>query len=158
VPFFLVGGTALGAGRGEEVYPLADVNCDSILLVNPGTSVATGPAYQGLKRLTTAGSARIIPITLLAANGIRKLPLEVHNDLEESVLVTNPEIDQIKRRLMALGARQAVMSGSGSTVFGIFENSAEVRSAQIRLESEGVWCEPVVTLDRAEYLRSVFES
>jgi 4-diphosphocytidyl-2-C-methyl-D-erythritol kinase len=158
VPFFLLGGTALGAGRGEEIYPLLDVKCDSLLLVNPGTSVATGPAYQGLKRLTTADSTRIIPITLLAANGIRKLPLEVRNDLEESVLVTNPEIDQIKRRLMALGARQALMSGSGSTVFGVFENSAEVQSAEMRLKSDGVWCEPVVTLDRAEYRRSVFES
>jgi 4-diphosphocytidyl-2-C-methyl-D-erythritol kinase len=158
VPFFLVGGTALGVGRGEEVYPLPDVKCDSLLLVNPGTSVATGPAYQALKRLTTTDPHRIISVTLLAANGIRKLPLEVRNDLEESVLVTNPEIDQIKRRLMALGARQALMSGSGSSVFGVFENSAEVQNAEIRLKSDGIWCEPVVTLDRAEYLRSVFES
>src|SRR5262245_43828755 len=42
VPFFLIGGTALGAGRGEEIYRLADVRSDSILLVNPGTSVSTG--------------------------------------------------------------------------------------------------------------------
>jgi 4-diphosphocytidyl-2-C-methyl-D-erythritol kinase len=158
VPFFLIGGTALGAGRGEEIYPVASVNCDTLLLANPGTSVATGGAYHGLKRLTTADSARIIPFTLLAANGIRKLPLEVRNDLEESVLVTNPEIDQIKRRLMALGARQAMMSGSGASVFGVFENSAEVRSAEKELKSDGIWCEHVVTLDRAEYHGSVIES
>jgi 4-diphosphocytidyl-2-C-methyl-D-erythritol kinase len=158
VPFFLVGGTMLGAGRGEEIYPLPEVNCDTLLLVNPGTSVSTGSAYQGLKRLTTAQSDRIIPFTILAANGIRKLPLEVWNDLEESVLVTNPEIDEVKRRLMALGARRALMSGSGATVFGVFENSAEVQSAESKLRSDGIWCKHVVTLDRAEYQRSVFES
>jgi 4-diphosphocytidyl-2-C-methyl-D-erythritol kinase len=158
VPFFLVGGTAIGAGRGEEVYPLADVKWDNLLLVNPGSCVSTASAYKGLKRLTTMDSARIIPFTLLAANGIRKLPLEVWNDLEESVLVTNPEIDHIKRRLKALGARQALMSGSGATVFGVFENSATVQRARSALVSEGVWCEHVVTLDRAEYQGSVFES
>jgi len=158
VPFFLIGGTMLGAGRGEEIYPLADVRCDSLLLVNPGTAVSTPAAYQGLKRLTMSSLPSIIPFTLLAANGIRKLPLEVWNDLEQSVLVTNPEIDEIKRRLKALGARQALMTGSGATVFGVFENSAQVRSAESRLKSEGVWCKRVVTLDRAEYQRSVFES
>ena len=120
--------------------------------------MSTGSAYQGLKRLTTAGSDRIIPFTLLAANGIRKLPLEVWNDLEESVLVTNPEIDEVKRRLMALGASQALMSGSGATVFGVFENSAEIQSAESGLKSDGVWCKHVVTLDRAEYQGSIFES
>src|SRR5215467_11592079 len=158
VPFFLIGGTALGAGRGEEIYPLQDLRCDSLLLVNPGTSVSTASAYQGLKRLTTPDSTRIIPFTLLAANGIRKLPLEVWNDLEESVLVSNPEIDHIKRRLKALGARQALMSGSGATVFGVFENSAGIRSAAGALEAEGIWCQHVVTLDRAHYQGSVFES
>ena len=158
VPFFLIGGTALGAGRGEEVYPLKDVKCDNLLLVNPGTSVSTASAYQSLKRLTTPEPTRIIPFTLLAANGIRKLPLEVWNDLEESVLVSNPEIDHIKRRLKALGARQALMSGSGATVFGVFENSAGIRSAAGALEAEGIWCQHVVTLDRADYQGSVFES
>src|SRR5215471_6833409 len=158
VPFFLIGGTALGAGRGEEIYPLQDLRCDNLLLVNPGTSVSTASAYQGLKRLTTPDSTRIIPFTLLAANGIRKLPLEVWNDLEESVLVSNPEIDHIKRRLKALGARQALMSGSGATVFGVFENSAGIQSAARALASEGIWCEHVVTLDRADYQGSVFES
>ena len=158
VPFFLVGGTALGTGRGEEIYPLAAVRSDCLLLANPGTTVATASAYQGLSRLTTGDSTRIIPFTLLAANGIRKLPLEVQNDLEQSVLVTHPEIDEMKRRLMALGAKQAVMSGSGATVFGVFENSAEVRSAQRDLKSRGIWCEHVVTLDRVEYQRGIFES
>jgi len=158
VPLFLVGGTVLGTGRGEEIYPLAEVKCDSILLVNPGTAVATGGAYNRLQRLTTGGSARMIPFTILAANGIRKLPLEVRNDLEESVLVTNPEIDEMKRRLKALGARQALMSGSGASVFGVFENSADVQNARNRLKSEGTWCEHVVTLDRADYHRSIFES
>ena len=158
VPFFLVGGTALGAGRGEEVYPIGDVFCDTLLLASPGTSVSTASAYKGLKRLTMARSVSIMPFTLLAANGIRKLPLEVWNDLEQSVLVTNPEIDEIKRRLMALGARQAQMSGSGATVFGIFENSAKVLSAETTLKSDGIWCKHVVTVDKAEYQRKVFES
>src|ERR1044072_7359911 len=52
VPLFLLGGTLLGLGRGEEVYPLPEVECNYLLLVNPGIAVSTAQAYQKLSRLT----------------------------------------------------------------------------------------------------------
>ncbi|MFY9553939.1 MAG: 4-(cytidine 5'-diphospho)-2-C-methyl-D-erythritol kinase [Blastocatellia bacterium] len=64
VPFFLIGGTALGISRGEEVYPMEEVGCDHLLLVNPGFAVSTRAAYEKLSRLTRSGSAFNIPLTL----------------------------------------------------------------------------------------------
>jgi 4-diphosphocytidyl-2-C-methyl-D-erythritol kinase len=157
VPFFLFGGSALGVGRGEEVYPLPDIECDNILVANAGVPVSTAGAYGALGRLTRADRDRIIPFTLLAANGIRKLPLEGRNDLEEFVLAAHPEIQTVKGKLTDLGARNALMSGSGGTVFGIFDNLLTSERAMGELRSQSLWCEAVYALGRSEYHSSLFE-
>src|SRR5215510_1861715 len=123
VPFFLIGGTAMGVGRGEEVHPVEQVEREHLLLVNPGLAVSTRDAYEGYSRLTRAEPASIMPFTLPTANGVRELPLAARNDLEEAVLADHPEIAEVKRRLIAMGARHALMSGSGATVFAVFDNS-----------------------------------
>ena len=157
VPFFLIGGTALGVGHGEEVYPIEQVHCEHLLLVNPGFAVSTRDAYEKLSRLTSSEAASIIPFTLLAAKGISGLPLVARNDLEEPVLAAYPEIAEVKRRLMSLGARHALMSGSGATVFGVFDNSEMAGQAESELRAFGYWAERVHTVDRQEYHATIFQ-
>ena len=156
VPFFLTGGTALGIGRGEEVSPIEQARSDHLLLVNPGFAVSTRDAYENLSRLTTSEASSRIPFTLRAARGIRELPLEASNDLEEVVLGVHPEIAEVKRRLVSLGARHALMSGSGATVFGVFDNSQLTGQAASEMRVLGYWTEPVRTIDRNEYQSTIF--
>jgi 4-diphosphocytidyl-2-C-methyl-D-erythritol kinase len=155
VPFFLVGGTALGVGRGEEVYPLEQSRCEHLLLVNPGFAVSTAAAYGGLSRLTRPESPRIIPFTLFAANAA--LPLAASNDLESVVSAAHPEIAELKRRLLGLGAQHALMSGSGATVFGVFDNSGASARAESEMRAAGYWAERARTVSRQEYRDTIFE-
>ena len=157
VPFFLIGGTALGIGRGEDVSPIEQIRSDHLLLVNPGFAVSTRDAYENLSRLTRSEASSRIPFTLRAARGIRELPLEASNDLEEVVLGVHPEIAEVKRRLVSLGARHALMSGSGATVFGVFDNSQLTEQAASEMRVLGYWTEPVRTIDRSEYQSTIFE-
>jgi 4-diphosphocytidyl-2-C-methyl-D-erythritol kinase len=157
VPFFLLGGTALGVGRGEEVYPLEQVHCEHLVLVNPGFGVPTRDAYEKLSRLTSSEAAPIIPFTLLAAKGISELPLVARNDLEAPVLAAYPEIAEVKQRLLSLGARHALMSGSGATVFGVFDNSEMAGRAEAEVRKFGYWAERVHAVDRQEYHATIFQ-
>ena len=157
VPFFLLGGTALGVGRGEEVYSIEQADCPRLLLVNPGFPVSTADAYGRLSRLTRQEATPIIPFTLLAAKGIRGLPLVARNDLEDAVLAAHPEIAEVKRRLLSLGARHAQMSGSGATVFGVFDNSQAIERAESEARAAGYWAQQVRTVDVREYQATLFQ-
>jgi 4-diphosphocytidyl-2-C-methyl-D-erythritol kinase len=156
VPFFLMGGTALGVGRGEEVYSIEQAECEHLLLVNPGFAVSTAEAYGKLSRLTSTRPAAMMPFAFFAAKGIRGLSLAVTNDLEEVVLIAHPEIAEVKERLLSLGARLALMSGSGATVFGVFENVETSRRAQSEMRAAGFWSEPARAISRREYSESLF--
>lgn len=157
VPFFLLGGTALGVGRGEEVYPLEEVECDYLVLANPGIAVSTAAAYEKLSRLTRSEAARIIPFSLMAAKAIRDLPLRARNDFEEVVLIAHDEIAGLKTRLTEAGARQALMSGSGATVFGVFDNLEASERAIKELRAAGIWAERAHAIKRKEYQSALFE-
>jgi len=157
VPFFLTGGTALGIGRGEEVYSIQQVNWDNLLLVNPGFAVSTAEAYAKLSRLTRSEAPLNIHFTLLAAKGISGIPLVATNDLEEVVIATHKEIAEVKRRLLSLGARHALMSGSGATVFGVFDNSQTTERAASMLHDAGYWVERARTVDAREYQATIFQ-
>lgn len=157
VPFFLMGGTALGVGRGDEVYPLEEVDCPALVLANPGVAVSTAEAYEKLSRLTRQNPARIMPFALIDAKGIRELPLAASNDLEQVILAAYPEIAGVKREMMALGARHALMSGSGATVFGVFDNEESSRRAVERLRARGCWAVQARAIDRATYKETLFE-
>jgi len=157
VPFFLIGGTALGIGRGEEVYPIEQVKSEHLLLVNPGFAVSTPEAYARLSRLTRSKAALNIHFTLLAAKGISDLPLVATNDLEEVVIATHQEIAEVKRRLVSLGARHALMSGSGATVFGVFDNSQTTERAASMLHAAGYWAQRARTVDAREYQATIFQ-
>ncbi len=158
VPFFLTGGTALGVGRGEEVYPLEETSAENLVIASPGVSVSTAAAYEKLSRLTRQKAARIIPLSLIAARGILELPLAARNDFEPVVSAAHPEIAQLRRRLMDLGASHAVMSGSGATVVGVFDNRKSCERAQAALTAMGLWAECASAINRKQYRNTLFES
>jgi 4-diphosphocytidyl-2-C-methyl-D-erythritol kinase len=157
VPLFLIGGTVLGVGRGEEVYPLEAVACDEMLLANAGVAVSTATAYAGLSRLTRQEALRIMPFTLFAAKAIRELPLAAANDLEETVIAAHPEIAEVKRRLKSCGARHVLMTGSGGTVFAVFDNSETNERAQAEMRAAGYWAARVRAISRQQYQQTLFD-
>ena len=158
VPFFLVGGTAVGVGRGEEVYPTQAVERDEIVLVNPGFSLATSAIYEKLSRLTRLESARIMPFALATAKRISEVALCGKNDLEEVALGIHPEIGELKAKLIELGARHSMMSGSGATVFGVFDNDRGSEEAVAVFRSAGMWAARVRTVSGKEYQDSIIEA
>lgn len=157
VPFFLVGGTALGVGRGEQVHPVDPVQCESLLLVNPGIQVSTASVYAKFSRLTGREPKSKIPFDLFAAEGISELPLGARNDLERAASDAYPEIAEVKRGLISLGAGHALMSGSGGTVFGIFDKSETRARAEQSLIAAGYWVQRVRTVDREEFHSTLFQ-
>jgi 4-diphosphocytidyl-2-C-methyl-D-erythritol kinase len=119
-PFFLSGGTALGLGRGEEIYPLVDLPRHWIVVVLPPFGVSTVEAYSwydedrasGLRE--PRGELQILPVPWPSRAA------QMVNDLEPPVIRRHPEIGTIKAALRESGAVAAAMSGSGSAVFGLF--------------------------------------
>jgi 4-diphosphocytidyl-2-C-methyl-D-erythritol kinase len=142
VPFFFFGPTALARGRGEILTKLDPLPRIPILLVNPGVEISTAWVYKNLNlRLTKKGDCNKI-----ARLNIRKIALGLHNDLERTALSVQPVINRIKDALLDRGAAGCLMSGSGPTVFGIFETEAACRAAADSLSPEGWRIYPVETL------------
>ncbi|HEY0006021.1 MAG TPA: 4-(cytidine 5'-diphospho)-2-C-methyl-D-erythritol kinase [Pyrinomonadaceae bacterium] len=158
VPFFLTGGTALGKGLGTEVWPLAEVTRDSLLIVTPNAAVSTAEAYKALNApaLTKADSDIILSISCAEAQIVDSLPSGLHNDFERVVLRSNREIERAREALLDAGAAGALLSGSGSSVFGIFDKREEQERAAGLLKAETGWLVfPCRTLSRAEYWRAL---
>jgi len=145
VPFFLHGGTHLGFGRGAELYPQADVHLKPILLVTPDIHVATGPAYAALGRgLTFAGSSSSINnfqafVRALdeGRDAVAAAALSV-NDFETVVFRQHPQLRKIAARLRTYspGVR---MSGSGSTIFALFESIEDRELALVGVSTDRVF-------------------
>jgi 4-diphosphocytidyl-2-C-methyl-D-erythritol kinase len=149
VPYFLCGGTAVGLGRGTELYPLPDLPAVTALVVASGLHVSTAEAYRALNRgVRSEPEAPALPnvtnaltsldeflmlrefqavVWRLSASGLALLPLK--NDFEEVVFQKHPELRQLVRKLRRLGAQPAQMTGSGSAVFGIFDTPVEAMAA-----------------------------
>ena len=154
VPFFLTGGTALGLGRGDEIYPLADLDPYWVVMLCPQFGVSSADAYTWYDAGVTRGN--------LAPRDSHPQPLTgpwssqaawVVNDLEAPVARRHPGIDRARAALRRAGAQVASMSGSGSTVFGLFRRRGDAEAAVARLA--GSW-ETVLltqTLGRAGYAR-----
>jgi len=154
VPFFLSGGTAIGRGRGEIIEALEDLIEPYLLIVTPDIAVPTRDAFQKLNRpiLTTEEQESILRDCREQGVGLDLRSSALKNDFEKSVFVSYPEIGRAKDRLLELGARSATLSGTGASVFGIFDN-IETRQAAIKaLDSESTWRKfAVATVSRAEY-------
>jgi 4-diphosphocytidyl-2-C-methyl-D-erythritol kinase len=122
VPFFLLGGTAVGLGRGTELYPLPDLPPRAGVVIAPGIHVDTAEAYRALSpRLTTVSQKNKIVSFQSLTWGATSLSA-ARNDFEAVVFERHPELEAVKKRLERAGASPALMSGSGSAVYGLFED------------------------------------
>ena len=136
VPFFLVGGSALGLGRGDEIYPLADPPRSWVVLAHPSVGVPTVDAYGWLDADQAAGLVSgEHPQRLDGVWGGHRTPLI--NDLEAPVIRRHPEVGALRDALRSQGAVMAAMSGSGSTVFGVFGDRRTALVAHGRLRRAG---------------------
>jgi 4-diphosphocytidyl-2-C-methyl-D-erythritol kinase len=158
VPFFLTGGTALGTGLGASVLPLEEVEAKHLLVIAPSEGVSTADAYKGLKAraLTKNDGDIILSISRTGAQFKDSLPYGLHNDFERVVVREGSLIERAKNALLKAGARDALLAGSGSSVFGIFDKREQRESAAEALRAETVWrVFPCATLARADYYKAL---
>jgi 4-diphosphocytidyl-2-C-methyl-D-erythritol kinase len=224
LPLFLVGGTTLGVGRGEEVYPLADLPSLPMIVVMPEVGVSTAQAFADwdglvqrekaaelrsawtgesarphttgphpnncavLTRIWTGGDARrsigndeltrlggsdrLIEVGRVFSAWLSGLPntgapakggsragnllldlvrTGIENDFEKVVFPLYPELRDIKGALERAGSRYASLSGSGSTLYGLFRSSADAAKAVSRLRRQGLNAVATSTLTRQKY-------
>jgi 4-diphosphocytidyl-2-C-methyl-D-erythritol kinase len=129
VPFFLRGGIARATGRGEQVRHLCPIPPFWVVLASPATAISTTWAYAQIRnRLTEEG-----PEARVLASAVRRRDLmgvagAMHNAFESVVLPRLPEIADLKRTLVSSGAMGALLSGSGSTVFGIASSRLQAQA------------------------------
>jgi 4-diphosphocytidyl-2-C-methyl-D-erythritol kinase len=152
VAFFLSGGTALGLGRGEEIYPLVDLPPHWIVIVHPPFGVSTAEAYAWYDDDRTAGLKETRELQILPVPWPTRAA-QMINDLEPPVVRRHPEISAIKVSLREAGAVASAMSGSGSAVFGLFRSRAAADRCVRPLSKAGNRAILTRTLTRAEYER-----
>jgi 4-diphosphocytidyl-2-C-methyl-D-erythritol kinase len=199
LPLFLIGGTVLGIGRGEEVYPLDDLPSLDCVIVTPDAGISTPQAFadfdrkqeaggrrqdaggrkQGAGKLTAAissdklvGSSRAVCAWLSGSStgvpvqrgGDRAEALlldlvhaGIENDFESVVFPLHPELRRVKRALESAGAGYASMSGSGSTVYGLFKSRERAQKAAKRLSADGMRAVATRTLSRREYWQQLWD-
>ena len=127
VPFFLTGGTALGIGRGTELYPLPDIQPEPLMIVCPTVHSSTAEAYRALNRgLTVTGSSTIINSFRAYVRELGEVrsagaagPLSA-NDFEAAICLQHPQLKSLRGKLRRMGAVEARMTGSGSAFFAVF--------------------------------------
>lgn len=158
VPYFFTGGTALGLGRGDDVYPLPDLEPRWVVLACPPFGVSTADAYGWFDADTAAGEADDPPAAVLRAWETRAL--DVRNALQGPVARRHGEIARLVAVLRQGGADAAAMTGSGSTVFGLFGSRTRARVAAHAAALAGTqvvltqtapraWCRRAVPAPRA---------
>ena len=208
LPLFLVGGTVLGVGRGEEVYPLADLASVGMVIVTPEVGVSTARAFADWDALVARGaelrsagtgqspvttrpdtqltgaecSDRLVevgralsawlsgltsgyPNTGASAKGGSRagnllsdlVRTGIENDFEKVVFSQYPELRDIKGALERAGSRYASLSGSGSTLYGLFRSAAEAAKAAGRLRKQGVKAVATSTLTRRQYWKRILD-
>lgn len=154
VPFFFYGGTAYGTGRGTEIVPLREFTEKLLLIVTPAVEVSTAEAFSRVNApyLTNETSKSILKICQNEAESFESRQTRFSNDFEKSVFEFQPEIKRVKETLLRYGANQAVLSGSGASVFATFDKE-ETRQATLKaLEEEKNWRKfAVATVSRDEY-------
>ena len=226
LPLFLVGGTTLGVGRGEEVYPLPDMPTVAMVVVTPEVGVSTPRAFadwdalveqeraaalrsagrtnasaptRALEELTRAGASDRLfkvgcvlsswligsgntgsanigsgnigsgntgsPNTGASAKGRSRagnllsdlVRTGIENDFEKVVFPQYPELRDIKGALERAGSRYASLSGSGSTLYGLFRSPAEADKAAGCLRKQGLRAVATSTLTRQKYWKGIFD-
>jgi 4-diphosphocytidyl-2-C-methyl-D-erythritol kinase len=190
VPLFLIGGTVLGIGRGEHVYPLEDLPSLPCVIATPSVAVSTPAAFADWDRkipasitseLTDSGGSDKIelfshsvfewlsgsnfsPTGVPGRSGDRAEALLLDlvrtgmgNDFESVVFPKYPAIREVKRALERSGAKYVSLSGSGSSVYGLFAEKQTAAKAARSLTDQDVPAVATTTLTRERYWKEMFE-
>lgn len=193
VPLFLIGGTVLGIGHGEQVYALEDLPSFHCVVATPAVGVSTPQAFadwddklssvSGLSRSKLTGSTRSDKMSTLSHlvfewfSGSNYSPTGVpsrgwdraeallldlvrtgiENDFESVVFPRYPAIREVKRALERSGSSYVSLSGSGSAVYGLFNDRNAAAKAAQSLNEKGVSAQATVTLTRAKYWKAIFK-
>jgi 4-diphosphocytidyl-2-C-methyl-D-erythritol kinase len=171
LPFFLLGGCALASGRGEKLTPLPGFAPVAGVLVAPGVGVSTPAAYAALKRPHRSGLTAAAEDEILV--GFRGLAAMLRdsaepfawarlceNDFEAAVFAQYPLLAEWLGKIQKTGPLVARMSGSGSTLFGLYATQDQAAEAAERLRVEatghatGIRVELFHTVDRRQYERA----
>lgn len=151
VPYCIMRGTALAEGIGEELSPLAPMVKCPVLIAKPSISVSTKFVYQNLKLDDTTVHPDIdLLIEDIKAKNLHDIAVHMGNVLETVTIPNYPVIDEIKKHMISHGAVGAMMSGSGPTVFGLFDDEDTAKKAYKAMRSSH--------LARQVYLTSVYNN
>jgi 4-diphosphocytidyl-2-C-methyl-D-erythritol kinase len=159
VPFFLVGGTALGLARGDEVYPLYRQVSGHVVVIDTGRPVSTARVFARLDAgLTPRENSYTIFRFVSCDLGGSSPPRTLTNELEKAALEEAPELRQQVRRIRGFlvrdGALLASLSGSGSSYFGLFDDARRARRCHAALRAAGFTALSSHTLTLDQYRRS----
>jgi 4-diphosphocytidyl-2-C-methyl-D-erythritol kinase len=183
IPLFLIGGTVLGVGRGEEVYPLPDLPPTACVIALPEIAISTPKAFaewdEEAKLTPSTQSDRMLEFSreisawLNAAQigrrsgvsarggGRAENPLldlvrtGIENDFEKVVFPEYPELLEVKRVLEKAGAKYASLSGSGSAIYGLFDSQQKAAATAKRLIKRGTRALVTSTLTRRQYWKKL---
>lgn len=137
VPYCIMRGTVLAEGIGEELTPLPAMPKCHVLLAKPPISVSTQKVYEKLDAQEVTKHPDIDGILLgLQTGDLKKITSSMGNVLENVTITEYPQIERIKDVMKEEGALNAMMSGSGPTVFGIYDDKMHARRAAARIREE----------------------
>ncbi len=137
VPFCIMGGTALAKGIGEELISLKDFSGHLVLLANIGIEVSTAHVYSSLKIDNIANRPNMDKLLLgIDKNDLNIISENMVNVLEEVTIGEHGQIQDIKNEMLEFGALGSLMSGSGPTVFGFFDNEEDLLKCKKSLEKK----------------------
>jgi 4-diphosphocytidyl-2-C-methyl-D-erythritol kinase len=183
IPLFLIGGTVLGVGRGEEVYPLPDLPPTPCVIALPDIPISTPKAFadwdEEAKLTPSTHSDRMLEFSreisawlnaaqigrrsgVSARGGGRaeNLLLDlvrtgIENDFEKVVFPKYPELLEVKRVLEKAGAKYASLSGSGSAIYGLFDSQQKAEAAAKKLIRQRTRAVVTSTLTRRQYWKKL---
>ncbi|MCQ2452134.1 MAG: 4-(cytidine 5'-diphospho)-2-C-methyl-D-erythritol kinase [Oscillospiraceae bacterium] len=148
IPFCLIGGTALARGKGEKMEALPRPEGCAFVVVKPSFSVSTPELFQKLDR----SSVKLHPDTrgmvdALEMGSLRELGRRLYNVFEEVLTRGKDTVDEIKSRLLDAGALGAAMTGTGSAVFGLFQDDGSAETACEALSRQWTMCHVARPMD-----------
>ena len=159
VPFFQFGGTAWGYGRGNVIFPVADIDpVPYMLVVTPIVHVSTRDAFSSVRAptLTDEERKRTLTVCQKAGEALYSGLSNLINDFEPTVFEAHPEIRRVRDTLLELGASNAALSGSGASVYAVFDKKETRQAAQKALDHESTWRKfAVSTISRSEYAKAL---
>jgi 4-diphosphocytidyl-2-C-methyl-D-erythritol kinase len=138
LPFFLQPGTALGLGRGDELRTLPPAPPRWVILARPHQKISTIDAYTNLRPEEYSGGGATFATARNIENG-KLEPELLKNDLQAAAVRLVPEVADVLHALEDVGARPALLSGSGATCFGLFPDEDAAQTAETKLKSHNWW-------------------